>query len=166
MNLQFVVGAYIVKDDFVLLVWHNKLKRWVPAGGVIDLNELPDEAVIREVKEETGLDVSIYPPIDRTGSDSAATPLHQPYRVQSLQVNGELKYIDLVYFCKSETFDLDVKTDEIAKARWFKLEELNSYSLFPHVRFLCEQALMFFMDPQEQEYSYDKTSCQSLPKDY
>lgn len=42
----------------ILLVYHKKLKRWVQPGGHIEPFENPIEAAIREVKEETGIDIS------------------------------------------------------------------------------------------------------------
>ncbi|MEA3450492.1 MAG: NUDIX domain-containing protein, partial [Bacteroidota bacterium] len=38
-------------------------------GGHIEHNETPDEAIIREVKEETGLDVEIVGDLDKSLED-------------------------------------------------------------------------------------------------
>lgn len=65
--------AIIHHEDFqkILLVKRRDVPVWVLPGGGIDLNETPEEAVIREVKEETGLDISIerlaahYSPVNR-----------------------------------------------------------------------------------------------------
>ena len=43
----------------VLLLWHERLQSWLPPGGHIEENEIPEEAAIRECKEETGLDIEI-----------------------------------------------------------------------------------------------------------
>jgi 8-oxo-dGTP pyrophosphatase MutT (NUDIX family) len=37
---------------------HKKLGKWLPPGGHIEPNELPDDAACREVLEETGLKVA------------------------------------------------------------------------------------------------------------
>jgi 8-oxo-dGTP diphosphatase len=61
----------------VLLVKREDVSIWVLPGGGIDLKETPAQAAIREVKEETGLDVSIeyqsgeYYPINRLASQTA-----------------------------------------------------------------------------------------------
>ncbi|MDP1835288.1 MAG: NUDIX hydrolase [Chlamydiales bacterium] len=55
----------------VLLVQRKDVPVWVLPGGGIDPGETPEQAVIREVEEETGLQVSItrraaqYSPINR-----------------------------------------------------------------------------------------------------
>ena len=38
---------------------HKKLDVWLYPGGHVEDTETPDEALVREVKEETGLDIEI-----------------------------------------------------------------------------------------------------------
>jgi ADP-ribose pyrophosphatase YjhB (NUDIX family) len=52
------VRAYILQKGKVLLVKERSDDLWALPGGWVDVNESPAEAVIREVKEETGYDVS------------------------------------------------------------------------------------------------------------
>lgn len=59
------VAAYavIIDGDRILLSWWNGEGHGTPAwsmpGGGVDLEETPDEGVIREVREETGFDVEL-----------------------------------------------------------------------------------------------------------
>lgn len=49
----------LFRGDEVLLVLRRDLPVWVLPGGGIDSPETPEEAVVREVHEETGLSVTI-----------------------------------------------------------------------------------------------------------
>ena len=59
MTRHFTSTGYIVSKGSVLLHWHPKVKAFLPPGGHVEINEDPVEAVLREVKEETGLLVEI-----------------------------------------------------------------------------------------------------------
>ena len=52
---HFTVAVFVVHEGRVLLHYHRKLGKWLPPGGHIEQNELPDEAAVREVVEETGI---------------------------------------------------------------------------------------------------------------
>lgn len=60
MKKHFTATAFVIDSHRrALLLWHKRLKRWMPPGGHIDPNETPEDAAARECKEETGLDVEI-----------------------------------------------------------------------------------------------------------
>lgn len=60
MIRHFTATAYVFDPEGrTLLLWHGKLLRWMPPGGHVDENELPEDAAVRECKEETGLDIEI-----------------------------------------------------------------------------------------------------------
>ena len=59
---DFTVATFVVHEGKVLLLWHRKLGMWLPPGGHIEPNELPDEAAVREVREEAGLEVRLISP--------------------------------------------------------------------------------------------------------
>ncbi len=59
---MFTLGAFAVIFDNnrrVLLSHRRDYDLWNLPGGRVEIGELPTEAVIRETKEETGLDVAI-----------------------------------------------------------------------------------------------------------
>ena len=54
---DFTVAVFVVHSNHVLLHPHKKLGLWLPPGGHIDAPELPDDAAVREVREEAGIDI-------------------------------------------------------------------------------------------------------------
>jgi 8-oxo-dGTP pyrophosphatase MutT (NUDIX family) len=56
---HFTVAVFVVWEGKVLLHLHRKLGMWLPPGGHIEKNELPNEAAVREVLEETGIRVRL-----------------------------------------------------------------------------------------------------------
>ncbi len=52
-------SVIIVRNDMILLQKRKDNQKWGLIGGILELNETYEEAAIREVKEETGLDISL-----------------------------------------------------------------------------------------------------------
>jgi len=77
-------------------------KRWTFPGGKINKGEKPEEAAIREVKEETGLDVINLVFIDNIISD----------------IEGKKDNI-FIYKAKSTTDKLKLDNFEIEEGEWF-----------------------------------------------
>ncbi len=61
--------AYVVSGGQTLLLWHHRLRMWLPPGGHCELNEDPVQAALREAEEESGLAVEIIAPPDLLACD-------------------------------------------------------------------------------------------------
>lgn len=65
LKARIGVGALILDSECrVLLIRHHPRTNWDPSkwftpGGVIEEDELPEDALLREIKEEVGLEVDI-----------------------------------------------------------------------------------------------------------
>ena len=103
MVRHFTATGFVVHREAVALHWHRKVKAWLPPGGHIEANEDPVEAVLREVLEETGLEVEVVPtsPVLELEYPEQVLP---PYTimVEDIQdpVDGFHKHIDMIYFCR------------------------------------------------------------------
>ncbi|MCL4548662.1 MAG: 8-oxo-dGTP diphosphatase [Bacteroidetes bacterium] len=59
--MQLATLCYVMKDDKTLMLFRNKKKndvhegKWNGLGGKFEQGETPEECVIREIKEESGL---------------------------------------------------------------------------------------------------------------
>ena len=75
----------MVNDRKVLLHYHKKVRLVLPPGGHIEPNETPAESAIREVKEETGLEVRIIPlQTDPTYISPRTTPTPRLIQIEDI----------------------------------------------------------------------------------
>ena len=142
---HFTASALVIFNRHVLLAFHKKLGVWLYPGGHIEDNETPHEAVVREVKEETGLDVEVIGEKDDGladhGNDISA--LYTPYAVLCERV-GDHYDNDLIYLCKIKEQSLHnivYNSKESDGIGFFSLEDIKGLSLFPNFRRLLEKAL-------------------------
>lgn len=134
---EFVSTVFVVRDGKVLMTWNNKISNWIPVGGHIEANELPCDSVIREAKEETGLDIELINP----GVVYATANLVQPVHIHQDHLRDDHKHINLIYFGKvlgGECFTVD---DEGKELRWFTKEEIEKADLVPNTKEWALEAL-------------------------
>jgi len=134
---EFLSTVFVVKDNKVLMTWNKKVNTWIPIGGHIEQNELPCSSVIREAKEESGLDIELISPFDRSKTGNLVQPVH----VHLDHIKDDHKHINLIYFAtvkSGECFKLD---DEGKELRWFSKEDLEKTELFPNIKEWAIEAL-------------------------
>lgn len=138
-----VVGGYLVHSGRVLLLWHSKLVRWVPAGGRVEthLGEYPHETLERELGEESGLEVESYMRQLVGIDDEAVRPLPCPVAAQEIVLPNDEYYFDLVFYCKAATSDVQLNYREATAYHWFTRKDIETFPLLPHVRHHAHQAL-------------------------
>src|SRR4051794_16835896 len=133
---DFTVAVFVVLDERVLLHFHRKLNRWLPPGGHIEANELPDEAAVREVFEETGVIAALCP---EGGLDLSAPQLPlqlcRPAGIQLEDIAPDHQHIDLIYFAIGEPADA---REEVG---WYGPSEWPSLHLTEEVVAWCESAI-------------------------
>ncbi len=118
----------------VLLLKHKQLGAWLRPGGHVNEGELPDECVVREVEEETGLKVRILSDAYDV-SDVQMETLHTPILVQLEDIDSEHQHIDLVYLCGvSGGMQAQGGHREHEGLKWFTELELKQADLWDSVR--------------------------------
>lgn len=131
-KIDFTVEVFIVYKNTVLLRRHDKLGIWLSVGGHIELDEDPNEAAVREVKEEVGLDIELDDRLKTVYEDSERyMELIPPISLNRIKVNENHEHITLVYFARAGSNKIkELSVREKSEAcKWFSKEELQSDSM-------------------------------------
>lgn len=141
--IDFTIEVFIVYKDKVLLIHHKALDRWLPVGGHIELDEDPEQALFREIEEETGLtDIKVLGSkldLERDGFKSLFAPVYLDIH----RINETHRHIGMVYFVVSDKEQVRLEKDEHKDIRWFGKKDLvdPKYDLLPDVIFYARKAL-------------------------
>ncbi len=138
MDRHFTVAVFVVHEKKVLLLRHRKLNMWLPPGGHIEKNELPDDAAVREVKEETGLDICLVG--DKGLNIGYPMQLTIPKGIQLEDIGENHQHIDLVYFAKVLGDDTLIKNSESDEIGWYNYGDLPQ-DVNDEIRLWCKRAI-------------------------
>lgn len=138
---DYTIAVFIVYDGKVLLVSHPRYNKWIPIGGHIEMNEDPEMALFREIKEETSLNVTIL----STKPEFSAPRTKQllvPNFLEVHEANPPHRHISFTYFGVADSPDF-VLSKEHDAMRWFSRDDLLTaeYELSPEIIFYAQSAL-------------------------
>lgn len=120
----------VVDEGNILLVDHKNAQLWLPSGGHVEPDEDPRVTVVRELKEELGLDVAVQdigPPMMVTVAETGG--------FTSGHTDVSLWYV--VQGDRSSTLEFD--EGEFNEVRWFPFSQAPLQRSDPHLgRFLAK----------------------------
>lgn len=145
---HFTATVYIVNNGATALHSHKRHDLVLPPGGHVDRGELPHEAGLREVREETGLDATLLDETEGLVADTVETlpsPRHHLlYDINSYD-DGRVghQHIDLIYYATVPTRtiapgDGEERTDAWT---WYSLSDLRANDINEDVVELGSEAI-------------------------
>jgi ADP-ribose pyrophosphatase YjhB (NUDIX family) len=143
-KIDFTVEVFIVYKNKVLLRKHDKYKIWLAVGGHIELDEDPNQAAVREVKEEVGLDVELYDGRSHvSGQSGTYIELIPPMFMNRHRINPTHEHVSLVYFATSNTDKLVLsETEKSEECKWLTANEVeSSKEIKPEIKHYALKAL-------------------------
>jgi len=141
-KIDFTVAIFVVHDGQVLVIHHRKLDKWLPLGGHIELDEDPEQAALRETKEESGLDVELAgerPPTTSPGTRALIAPRFLDIH----RISDTHEHIGMIYWARPKNGQLTLATAEHHDIRWCTGAELDTLvpPMSDAVKWYCRTAL-------------------------
>ena len=117
-HIVAVAGYLINEENEVLLVKvHWRADKWELPGGQVEEGEALDQAVCREIKEETGLTV-------------------KPIGITGVYYNASMHILGIVFKVAYVSGEIKIQPEEIQEAKFVALNEenINEYITRPHMK--------------------------------
>src|SRR5438093_8158371 len=123
-KIDFTVAVFVVHESQVLVIHHRKLDQWLPLGGHIELDEDPEQAALREAKEESGLEVELLgerPPTTGPGTRALISPRFLDIH----RITRSHEHIGMIYWARPKNGALTLSAREHHDIRWCSVAELD-----------------------------------------
>jgi 8-oxo-dGTP pyrophosphatase MutT (NUDIX family) len=141
---HFTATTFVVRGNKVLLHRHRKQNLWLPPGGHIERDELPHDAALREIEEETGLRVRLHSEAEaiELSREMECGVVPQPAFILIEDINPYHQHIDFTYFALVEGDGESVRSEN--GFEWFSLYELEMEGVPVNVREGARRAIEYF----------------------
>jgi len=141
-KIDFTVAIFAVHEGRVLVIHHRKLDKWLPLGGHIELDEDPEQAALREAKEESGLDVELLgerPPTTGPGTRALIAPRFLDIH----RITDRHEHIGMIYWARPLNGTLTLAAAEHFDIRWYSSADLDRLDppMSHAVKWYCRAAI-------------------------
>ena len=141
-KIDFTVAIFVVHAGKVLLIHHRKLDKWLPLGGHIELDEDPEQAALREAREESGFEVELIgerPPTTEPGTRALIAPRFLDIH----RISETHEHIGMIYWARPGNGALMLSVAEHHDIHWCAAEELEQLrpAMSNAVKWYCRQAI-------------------------
>jgi 8-oxo-dGTP pyrophosphatase MutT (NUDIX family) len=122
-----IAAAGVVAEEGKLLLVCDLHGFWASVGGWVEKGERPDEALLREFREELGV----------AGEVSEVLHPHLVWDVErATQPTGFLLFL---YRLRLHSHDFTPQASEVSEVRWAAPDEWSDLPMLPYVRSLLEE---------------------------
>ena len=127
------VGGVVIEDKRVLLIRRGTepLKgQWSIPGGTLELGETLVEGAARELKEETGLEVSVLEMIELFERINFGRGADQAWKTLEERRRPRFHFVIVDYLCERVSGEVMAGSD-VTDVEWANEDELEKFSLTP-----------------------------------
>ncbi len=130
-----MAASGIVYEDGKLLCLRDLQGFWAGIGGWIDAGESPEQAIVREMREELGV-------------ESEVVRHFRPFIAWHVAEHEHpISFLLFPHRLKLASTDFTVDAGEVTDVAWITPEELAKLDMLPHVRSLFEDRLEEWLTP-------------------
>ena len=144
ISRDFTATAFVVWNNKTLLHRHKKLQMWLPCGGHIEENELPDDAAVREVLEEAGVEIELVG--EKALAIAEPRQLLRPRGIQLEPIHHNHEHIDLIYFARPKKGYKGDLLESDSSLGWYSKADLLRMNLSEEVLKWSDLALTEMAD--------------------
>jgi len=150
-KIDFTVAIFVVHGGKVLLIHHRKLDQWLPLGGHVELDEDPEQAALREAKEESGLEVELLgerPPTTGPGTRALIAPRFLDIH----RITDAHEHIGMIYWARPKSGSTTLAVEEHHDIRWCLPSELETLQppMSNAVKWYCRKAIEEVSSPKSE----------------
>ena len=140
--IDFTVAIFVVQDGKILVIHHRKLDKWLPLGGHVELDEDPEQAALREAREESGFEVELIgerPPTTEPGTRALIAPRFLDIH----RISDTHEHIGMIYWARPREGQMTLADEEHHDIRWCTAEELEELDppMSGAVKWYCLKAI-------------------------
>ena len=141
-KIDFTDAIFVIQNSRVLLIHHRKLDKWLPLGGHIELEEDPEQAALREAREESGLEVELIgerPPTTEPGTRALIAPRFLDIH----RITETHEHIGMIYWARPRHGTLTLAELEHHDLRWCSSADLDALqpAMSNAVKWYCRKAI-------------------------
>ncbi len=153
MRYEYAVNVFVFNSDYTSLLFIRRDKppfagQFLPPGGHVELGENPLEAAVREVREETGLEIEVmdFRPGSPIVLDSRTIRMPEPIRVQMEYIDRHHKHVDFILMGEVTGGSDRIPDTFKEQVKWVSVNELKDMEMPRNVK-----ELAFFLFRYKQE---------------
>ncbi len=145
---QYTASVWILSSSTpkkMLLIHHKKLGKWQQPGGHIERFENPVEAAVREVQEETGLNINfLLKEINYIDEDASFLPVPKFVMEQMIPSHKDQPkhfHIDINYVVEVDEQKFVFNKDETHDIGWFTKAEIANLPTHGDTKIVVDQIM-------------------------
>lgn len=117
MRYELAATTFVFAGGRFAIHWHKKVGKWLPPGGHVEDDELPDHAAVREVLEELGVPCRL---LTSGQPDLGIDSVPLPIAILVESIDEQHSHIDMIYIATTDNEKID---DNFS---WVTVEEAES----------------------------------------